>query len=297
MATAQNIISKSMRMLGVLASGDSATTAELDDGLISLNSLVDSWAADPNFYFTEQDEAFTIVAKVGHAIGNAALTISTLTSVTTTATATTLGPHGLESGNKVTVSGAVEANYNVTAVATVTSPTAFTYPISTTTSPATGSPVVTAGDFYTDRPIRIVGAFTRATTVDSPLGLITERYWTNIADKQATAAIPTKLLYRPNYPFGQIILYPVPTGTPVLHLKSEKAVSQFSALTTVKVLPPGYQRMLELALAIDIAPEYGTKVSDTVLGSIKANFQSVIEVNQRNLETSRLQGQQQQQAA
>ena len=296
MATAQNIISKSMRMLGVLASGDSATTAELDDGLISLNSIVDSWSADPNFYFTEQDEAFTIVAKVGHCIGNAALTISTLTCVTTTATATTLGPHGLESGNKVTVSGAVEANYNVTAVATVTGATTFTYTITNTTSPATGSPVVTAGDFYTDRPIRIVGAFTRLTTVDSPLGLITERYWTNIADKQATAAIPTKLLYRPNYPFGQIILYPVPTGTPVLHLKSEKAVSQFSALTTVKVLPPGYQRMLELALAIDIAPEYGTKVSDTVLGSIKANFQSVIEVNQRNLQTSRVQSQQQQAA-
>lgn len=288
MSTAQNIISKSMRMLGVLASGDSATTAELDDGLISLNSLVDSWAADPNFYFTEQDEAFTIVAKVGHAIGNAALTISTLTNVTTTGTATTLGPHGLESGNKVTVSGAAEGNYNVTAVATVTSSTVFTYPMTTDTSPATGTPVVTAGDFYTDRPIRILGAFTRLTTVDSPLGLITERYWTNIADKQATAAIPTKLLYRPNYPFGQIILYPVPTGTPVLHIKSEKALSQFSSLTAVKVLPPGYQRMLELALAIDIAPEYGAKVSDTVLGSIKANFQSVLETNQRSLPTSKL---------
>lgn len=278
-----------MRMLGVLASGDSATTAELDDGLISLNSIVDSWSADPNFYFTEQDEAFTIVAKVGHSIGNASLTISTLTCVTTTATATTLGAHGFESGNEVTVSGATEGNYNVTAVVTVTGPTTFTYTIVNTTSPATGTPVVTAGDFYTDRPVRIVGAFTRMTTVDSPLGLITEKYWTNIADKQATAAIPTKLLYRPNYPFGQIILYPVPTGTPVLHIKSEKAISQFSSLTAVKGLPPGYQRMMELELAIDIAPEYGTKVSDTVLGSIKQNFQAVVDTNQRNLQTSKLQ--------
>lgn len=289
MSIAQDIIGKSMRMLGVIASGNSPTSSENNDALISLNSLVDSWAADPNFYFTEQDEAFTIVAKVGHSIGNVALTISTLTCVTTTATATTLGPHGLESGNKVTVSGATEGNYNVTAVATVISSTVFTYTIVNTTSPATGTPVVTAGDFYTDRPIRIIGAFTRMTTVDSPLGLITERYWTNIADKQATAAIPTKLLYRPNYPFGQIILYPVPTGTPVLHIKSEKAISQFSSLTAVKMLPPGYQRMLELALAIDIAPEYGAKVSDSVLGSIKANFQSVLDTNQRNLLTSKVQ--------
>lgn len=289
MATAQNIISKSLRMLGVVASGDSPTSAENDDALISLNSIVDSWASDPNFYFTEQDEFWTIVAKVGHSIGNTALTISTLTCVTTTATATTLGPHGLESGNKVTVSGAVEANYNITAVATVTGPTTFTYTITNTTSPATGSPVVTAGDFYTDRPIRIIGAFTRMTTVDSPLALITEQYWTNIADKQATAAIPTKLLYRPNYPFGQIILYPVPTGTPVLHIKSEKAISQFSSLTAVKVLPPGYQRMLELALSIDVATEYGAKVADTVLASIKANYQSIIDGNQRRIQSSKVQ--------
>lgn len=288
MATAQNIISKSLRMLGVIASGDSPTSAENDDALISLNSIVDSWAADPNFYFTEQDEFWTLVAKVGHCIGNTALTISSLTCVTTTATAVTLGPHGLETGNKVTVSGAAESEYNVTAAITVTNSTTFTYTIINTTSPATGTPVVTAGDFYTDRPIRILGAFTRASTVDSPLALITEQYWTNIADKAATAAIPTKLLYRPNYPFGQIILYPVPSGTPVLHIKSEKAVSQFSSLTAVKVLPPGYQRMLELALAIDVAPEYGTKVSDTVLGSIKANFQSIIDGNQRRIQSSKV---------
>lgn len=285
MTTAQDIITKSLRILGVVASGDSPTSAEYADSLLSLNSIIDAWSADPRFLFTEQDEAFTIVAKVGHAIGNVALTAG-IVGVTTTATATTVGRHGLETGNRVTVSGCGEGAYNITAVITVTGPTTFTYPIASTTGTATGSPVVTAGDFYTDRPIRITGAFTRASSVDSPLALITEAYWTNIVDKAATAAIPTKLLYRPNYPFGQVILYPVPTGTPELHIKSEKAITAFSSLTAVKVLPPGYQRMLELALAVDLSTEYGARVEDSVIASAKASYQVVVDINARQLESS-----------
>lgn len=288
MAIAQDIISKSLRMLGAIASGDSATAAEYADGLISLNSIIDSWAADPRFYFCEIDEAFTIVAKQGHCIGNASLTISSLVGVTTTATATTLGKHGLETGNKVTVSGAVEGAFNITATITVTSPTVFTYPIASTTATATGSPVVTAGDFYTDRPIRLLGAYTTASSVDSPLALITEQFWANEVSKTTTGTPATRILYRPNYPFGQIILWPVPLTTPVLHLKSEKAVSQFSSLTAVKLLPPGYQRMMELALAIELSNDYQATASPTIVDSIKASYASIIETNMRQIQTSRV---------
>ena len=67
--------------------------------------------------------------------------ISSLTSSSTTATVTTPYPHGLTTGNSVTISGANETNYNVTAPITVTSVTTFTYTITATTSPATGTPV------------------------------------------------------------------------------------------------------------------------------------------------------------
>lgn len=289
MATAQAIISKSLRLLGVIASGDSPTASESSDGLDDLNSLVDSWSADPRFRFCEQDEFWTLVAtQSNYSIGNAALTISTLVGVTTTATATTLGPHGLVSGMKVTVSGATPSSFNVTAVATVTSANTFTYPTASYTGTATGTPVVTAGDFYTDRPIRIVGAFTTLASVDSPLGIVTEQYWANVTDKSTTGATQTKILYRPNYPFGQIIVYPVPTGTPVLHIKSEKAVSQFSSLSAVKLLPPGYQRMMELALAIEMAPGYNAKVDQTTIDSIKSSYQSIIESNMFQIESSKI---------
>lgn len=66
----------------------------------------------------------------------------TITSVGTVATATSNVPHGFSTGQTVTVYGAVEAGFNVTAVITVISPTTFTYPIADLDDiSATGAPV------------------------------------------------------------------------------------------------------------------------------------------------------------
>jgi hypothetical protein len=53
--------------------------------------------------------------------------ISTITRSTTTATVTTVHPHGLKTGETVTVYGATDALYNITATITVTGDSAFTY--------------------------------------------------------------------------------------------------------------------------------------------------------------------------
>lgn len=292
MPTSQTIINKAFRLIGVLASGDSATAAENSDALDSLNSVIDGLSIDPNFYYTEQDEKFNIVAaQSNYCIGNASLSLSSLTVVTTIATATSITPHGLETGNKVTVSGATGADaakLNITAAITVISATVFTYPIASATVDGGTAAVITAGDFYTTRPIRILGSFTRLSSVDSPIGIITEQYWTNVQDKNTTGATQTKLLYRQNFPFGQIIVYPIPTGTPVLHLKSEKCVSQFANLTTNYLLPPGYQRLLELGLAVELTSEYNSKISESVTANVKKSYEDIVAANLRQIQTSKL---------
>lgn len=290
MATAQVIINKSLRLLGVLASGEAPTAAEAFDSLESMNSLIDAYSANPLYYYTNQDEFFTLTAAKGnYCIGNAVVPIESLVGVTTTATATTAYPHSYQTGNKATISGAAETAFNVTAVVTVTSPTTFTYTITSTSATATGTPVCTAGDFYTPRPIRLLAAFTRATEVDSPLAVITEQFWTNIQDKTTAMAIPTKILYRPNYPFGQLLLYGIPTGTPELHLKSEKTIGPYASLTTDQLIPPGYRRLLELSLAIDLAAEYGSRVAEQTVAFLKADLAALIKTNLQELQTSKLQ--------
>jgi len=72
-----------------------------------------------------------------------AQTISSITRGGTgnlTATLTTASAHGLITGNRVTISGATEANYNGTYVITVTGATTFTYTMAT--APAANASVV-----------------------------------------------------------------------------------------------------------------------------------------------------------
>lgn len=72
-----------------------------------------------------------------------ALAITSITRSGTTATVTTTVAHNLASNAILTISGAVEAGYNLTdVVITVLSATTFTYEVdAATTTPATGSPV------------------------------------------------------------------------------------------------------------------------------------------------------------
>jgi len=72
-----------------------------------------------------------------------ASTISSITFVGTTATLTTATPHGLITGNQITVSGALPAAYNGTFVVTVTGASTLTYTMAST--PATNA--VTVGTY------------------------------------------------------------------------------------------------------------------------------------------------------
>ena len=210
--TAQSLINKSLRLLGVLASGETTTADEAQDSLYSLNSIIDSFSANPQYYFCTQAEQFTAYANQNtYTIGN-----------------------------------------------------------DPDTSPA--------ANWITARPIRIVGAFVRTSNVDTPLALITEQYWTNITNK-ALLGTPTKLLYRPNIPYGQVLLYPTPNLTVSIFIKAERMISKYATLVSTQYLPPGYQRLLELSLAMELAPEYGSQVKPEIIANLRADLDSLIRTN------------------
>lgn len=226
--TAQDIIYKSLRLLGVLASGEAPTAAEAQDSLYSLNSLIDSFASNPQFYFYTADDVFTLS----------------------------------------------------------TSSTSYTIGVGAT--------------FDTTRPIRIVGAFVRnnSTSVDTPVGIITEQYWNNISDKvSASAGLPTKILYRPTMTStsgsgtgdcGTIVLYPRPSTAYTLHIRSEKMIRKYTDLTDTQPLPPGYQRLLELSLAVELAPEYGSKAAPETLAYLKTSLEALVRTNLGKIASSKI---------
>lgn len=84
---------------------------------------------------------------------SASLTISGITRTGSVATATTAAAnHGLQVGEVVTISGATQSDYNITAVITgVPALNQFTYDVlNAPATPATGSPVYTYNEYVLD---------------------------------------------------------------------------------------------------------------------------------------------------
>jgi len=61
MSTAQQIIDRACRLIGVVQSGSSATVAETADCLIAMNALLDSWTNDRNMVYSLSDVSKAMV--------------------------------------------------------------------------------------------------------------------------------------------------------------------------------------------------------------------------------------------
>lgn len=135
--------------------------------------------------------------------------------------------------------------------------------------PLTGAASYTigsGGDFNTSRPINLVTAVVRLSSVDYPIGIITpEEYQLEVPIKSISSSIPQFLTYDNGFPLGIITIYPVPVTGSTLRILSNKPITNISALTTTITLPPGWKKALKYNLAIDMAPEYGVEPSGAVI--------------------------------
>jgi hypothetical protein len=112
--------------------------------------------------------------------------------------------------------------------------------------------------FNTTRPIKIISAYIRSGTVDTPLHMVSDEQYATISVK-STGGTPEYLNYTNAFPQATINLYPSPDSADTIYLVTEKELSSFALSDTVS-LPPGWKRMLIYNLAIELAPEYSQPV-------------------------------------
>lgn len=118
-------------------------------------------------------------------------------------------------------------------------------------------------DFNTTRPILIADAYTRMPPVDDTyMRIVSDEVYAGI-DNKSIRGRPDVLNFDNAFPTAKIRLWPVPDVGYTLYIQSEKELTQFT-LDTVVSLPAGWERALIYNLAVEIAPEYGQEVSQTV---------------------------------
>jgi len=171
MATAGDQINGALRLLGILAEGETPSSEMADDALRALNQMIDSWSAERLAVFSTQDQILTWPASTqsrtlgptGTLVGNRPVTLDDATYFRDPTT-------GISYGLKIVN----QQQYNGIAVKTVTS----TYP-----------QIIFINDTYPDAEISVYPVPTRAL----------EFHFVSVEPLTQPAVLASDLLIPPGY--------------------------------------------------------------------------------------------------
>ena len=121
----------------------------------------------------------------------------------------------------------------------------------------------TGGNWNTPRPIRISDAYCTVNGTDFPIEIIGLSEYDGISLKTQQQSIVERLVYVNDYPLAKVILWPVPASVITVSLDSDTILSSIATTATAISLPPGYQRALQYATAVELTAQYGNSIDVT----------------------------------
>ena len=108
--------------------------------------------------------------------------------------------------------------------------------------------------------------------IDYPLDILTDSQYAAEPNKTLQASMPTGIYYDPSYPDGRVYVVPVPDTALTITLVHDEAFTALASVSTSLSFPPGYERALRYALAVELAPEFGKTVSDCHQHGCRVNW-------------------------
>ena len=143
---------------------------------------------------------------------------------------------------------------------------------------AQASYVIGAGEEWDGaRPTAIAEAYVTIDGYDYGLRVLTDSEYASEPNKTLESSVPESIYYDPAYPDGRVYVVPVPDTALTITLVHDEAFTALASVSTSLSFPPGYERALRYALAVELAPEFGKTPSpivmrnaDEAMGLIKA---------------------------
>jgi hypothetical protein len=280
-----DIISRALKDIGALASGETPTPEEAQDAFDMLNDLIDQWSNEDMIVFNTTEIIWPVVAgQVQYTIGpyhassnfigaqfTGSITgnILTVTGITSGAVAQgqTLSGTGITDGTKI-LDELTGAGGNVNY--------AGTYILNNTYASPVASTLIQA---YYQKPLGIDSAYVRINTtsngqpivnggLDYPIAILALDDYNMIGLKTLNGPWPKALYFNPNSDSGNVFVWPNPAQGEI-HMFAQTLFRNYASLNDDINLPQGYSMALRWCLAERLMPMYG-KASQTQIAMIVA---------------------------
>lgn len=149
----------------------------------------------------------------------------------------------------------------------------------------------TGGNFNIPRPpkierISIVSLLNPAQPLELPLEMLTDRGWQAVPVKLIGSTLPTMVYDDGAFPLRNLNFWPYPTIVDNVRIYGWTPVVSYSDLTTDLLFPPGYLKAMRYALAVDLAPEFGSSVPPEVAVQAQMSIAKIKVMNAPTTESS-----------
>lgn len=115
----------------------------------------------------------------------------------------------------------------------------------------------------------------------NPIEVLNAEQWSRLPDRQAQSYMVRYCFYDRAASSPLIYFSPIPVATSgSAQLTLWVALTQFADLTTPVTFLPGYERLIKLGAAIELAPQYLLTPSPTLLENFKQATENVVTLNQ-----------------
>lgn len=119
--------------------------------------------------------------------------------------------------------------------------------------------------------------------VEIPFGTtMSDDDYAAIPIKAFSSLYPTAFYYRPTFPLGALIPYPVPSSSLLQGvIYTQSVVPEFTATSNTVSVAPGYRRYLRTSFALEVAPLFNADPSPALLKSFTDAEANVKRANER----------------
>ena len=274
-----DIISRALKDIGALESGEVPDAYQAQDAFDMLNDMIDQWSNESMMVSYKTEIIYPISPGVtqytigpGGTIG--AVFVGSISGTTLTVTSITSGAIALGQ----TLSGTGIAN-GTTIVAFNTGAGGNINEVGTYTVNINQTVASTTINSYYQRPLAINSAFVRINTysnnqpitnggLDYPVAILNVEDYEMIGLKTLAGPWPKALYYQPSETLGNIFVWPNPSQGE-MHIFADTLFARYNTINDPIILPQGYSMALRWCLAERLMPMYG-KASATQIGMINA---------------------------